>query len=49
MTVTKPRFVWSFDFGQVLQTATFLIAVGGLVWYQAEPPLDSWTPSSLNF
>lgn len=35
MTVTKPRFVWSFDFGQVLQTATFLIAVGGLVWYQA--------------
>lgn len=35
MTVPKPRFVWSFDFGQVLQTGTFLVVVGGLVWYQA--------------
>lgn len=31
----KPRFVWSFDFGQILQVFSIMIPLGGGLWYQA--------------
>lgn len=31
----KPRFVWSFDFGQILQVVSLMIPLGGILWYQS--------------
>jgi len=31
----KPRFVWSFDFGQILNIVSLILTVSGALWYQA--------------
>lgn len=34
-SMTKPRFIWAFDFGQVMQTLATVIPIASLVWYMA--------------
>lgn len=34
-TGARPRFIWAFDFGQVMQTLGTIIPIASMVWYMA--------------